>query len=110
MRKIIEWLANGATGMSSETMAYTALGVKYKSACHPYDPSDFNRCLLLLEAAPIVRVSFPEIRELSPEWAAIIDHWDELEKLFLGEAGRDWSKSKHAPKTYKRMLHLRGKQ
>jgi len=58
MLEIIKWLANGETGMSSKAMAFTALGVKYKNACYyPYDPADLNRCLLLLEAAPIVRES-----------------------------------------------------
>lgn len=108
MLEIIKWLANGKTGISSKAMAFTALGVKYKDArYYPYDPADFNRCLLLLEVAPIVRESFPKIRELSPEWAAIIDHWDELERLFLDEVGRDWSKAQRAPKTYERMLQLR---
>ncbi len=110
MQKIIEWLNTGKTGLSSKTMAYVALGHVPDYCWEPADPADLNRCLLLLESAPIVREFFPKIRELSPEWAAIIDHWDELEKLFLDEAGRDWSKSKRAPKTFERMLQLRGKQ
>jgi len=110
MQNVLEWLANGETGMSSETMAFMAIGVVKRDHYFPHDPSDFNRCLLLLEAAPIVRESFPKIRELSPKWAAIIDHWDELERLFLDEAGRDWSKAQKAPKTYERMLQLRGEK
>ena len=111
MIKILEWLANGETGASSKTMAFAVSGIKYKYATHPHDPADFNRCLMLVEAEPMVCNSFPKIRELSPEWAVIIDHWDELERLFLDEAGRDWSKANRAPKTYERMTQLlRGMQ
>lgn len=107
MQKIIEWLANGDTGLSSETMAFMALGVVKKWSAHPHDPSDFNRCLMLLEAEPMVRDSFPKLRELSPQWAVIIDHWDELRELFIDEAGLNWSKKQSATKTYDRMCELR---
>lgn len=109
MLKIIEWLANGATGASSKTMAFIALGVKPEYCHFPADPSDLNRCLLLLEAEPMVRLSFPKLRELSPQWAAIIDHWDELERMFLDEAGlvRD-PFLLHTPKTYDFMCKILG--
>lgn len=110
MLKIIEWLANGDTGLSSETMAFMALGVKKNHSHHPHDTSDLNRCLLLLEAEPMVRLSFPKLRELSPQWAALIDNWDELERMFLDEAGlvRD-PFLLHTPKTHDYMCKLLGK-
>jgi len=104
--KILDWLAQGQPGVSSETMAFTALGVSRRYASAPSDPSDFNRCLLLVDEVPEVRDAFPRIRALSPKWAAIIDHWDELKELFIGEVGWDWSNGLAAPKTFQRMKDL----
>jgi len=104
MREVIlEWLANGQTGISSETIAFTALGIKYNKARHPYDPADFNRCLLLVEKCPEIINHFDKIKKLSPEWNAIISNWNEIKELFIQEVGWDWSKAYSAPKTYNRM-------
>ena len=41
---------------------------------------------------------------VSPEWKALVARWDELEALFLEEAGDlDWSSGKDARKTYDAM-------
>lgn len=106
---IIRWLANGQRGASSETMAFCALGVEQDRpywSDHPRDPADFNRCLLLVCVAPEVRKSFSELAKLSPQWRAVIDHWDELESMFVEEAGLNWEKSKRARKTFARMCEL----
>jgi hypothetical protein len=106
---IIRWLATGEIGESSKAMAFKALGQDTPNKSYPLDPDDFKRCLKLLKAAPLVRLHFPSIREPSPTWANIIDHWDELEALFIEEAGTDWNTRWSAPRTYARMQELREK-
>ena len=109
-KKIIEWLVNGDTGISSELMAATACGIDRKKwgPRTPSDPSDFNRCLKLLKAVPEVKNHMPEIANLSETWAALIERWDEVEKCFLEEVGLDWEKSrtKAARKTYELMKEI----
>lgn len=106
---VLNWFANGQTGLSSKAMAFAAVGIEYShrySADHPSDPADFNRCLLLLEAIPEVRNHFDKVAELSNIWRALVARWDEVEKCFLDEVGRDWSKARSAPKTYKLMKSI----
>ena len=88
-------------------MALTALGSPPRFARYPLDPADFNRCLKLIKSAPEVRGAFPAIRSLDSVWEKLIDHWDELQALFVEEVGWDWSKARSAPKTYDRMQELR---
>lgn len=111
--KILEWMATHRTGLSSEAMAYCALGLQRKGMWngteHPHDPSDFNRCLLLLDQVPEVRDHFPSIADLSPQWSALIAHWDELTKQFVHEVGWAWSKHEAAPVTYMRMQQVLNK-
>lgn len=103
--EIISWLATGERGMSSETMAFTALGQKCE-VHHPLDPADLNRCIKLVRSCPSVKERFNDIACLNAEWNTIINHWDELEKMFIDEVGYDWSKSDSAPNTCRRMKEL----
>ncbi|GAG26436.1 unnamed protein product, partial [marine sediment metagenome] len=60
-KKILEWFANGETGTSSEAMAFAAAGIANKSSfgnSTPSDPSDFNRCLKLINQVPEVKDKF----------------------------------------------------
>ena len=103
---ILAWLANGRVGLSSKTMAMTALGVPVAEVNHPHDPDDLNRCLLLLKAAPVVREAFPKIAALSPVWAALIKRWDDIEASFFAECGLDWCKSTNGRATYALMRRV----
>lgn len=108
--KILEWMATHRTGLSSEAMAYCALGLQRKGMWdgteHPHDPDDFNRCLLLLQQVPEIREYFPSIAELSPQWSAIIENWNRIEKQFISEAGLNWQKSGFATVTYALMREV----
>ncbi len=105
-KAIMRWMFEGERGSSSECMAAVALGFTPRHNYPPADPADLNRCLKLVKAAPSVRGRFKEIAALSKQWKAVIDHWDELETMFVAEVGWNWSNGQSAPKTYKRMKAL----
>lgn len=116
--RLILWLLMGETGISSETIAYAMSGVKVQDLqkehiCYkvkpyrwdvPYDPSDFRRCLKLLEYIPEWRERLPEVAEHFPEWKPFIENWDELEFLYEEEKQRE---DGEMPKLYARMKELR---
>jgi len=104
---IINWLANGERGMSSEVMAFAALGKESKNgAFSPLDPSDLNRCIKLVKDAPEVKDAFLKISGLSDKWKIVIDNWDRLVESFVNEVGYDWCLKQRAPNTYKLMKEL----
>ena len=110
--RILNWLFHGRVGMSSKAMAAVFAGMQEKyspSYTIPFDPSDFNRCLMLLEVVPEGREMMGEVAKINPEWKLIVNRWDEIERCFIDEAGLDWSKSDSAPKTAKLMREVVGR-
>jgi len=107
--KIMNWLAHGERGISSETLAFKSIGIDHESGYAPSDPSDFNRCLKLVDAIPEIKLHFDSIAKISDKWKKVIDNWDKLEKMFCDEVGRNWSKSAFMPaeKTYNFMRSLK---
>jgi hypothetical protein len=108
-----EWMAVGHHGLSSATLFFHATGVRpgylrdrNTPVDHPHDPSDLNRCLLLIDMAPEIGTKLPVMRDVSPQWAVLVAHWDDLVTTFNDEAGPDWSKAKSAPRTYAMMRGL----
>lgn len=101
-----EWLRNGERGISSETifevMTGIPLGQKHDT---PRDPSDFNRCYMLLLTVPEFRGRIKEVGEVFPDWKPLTDNWDELECLFEEESLRE---DRKAPKLYARLHELNG--
>lgn len=87
--EILNWLANGEVGMSSKTIAYKMAGIVYNDSygAHPLDPSDFKRCLKLVNMIPEIRPRLDEMRAVSKYWNALIENWDKLEKCFMDEVG-----------------------
>jgi hypothetical protein len=104
--KILRWFANGETGISSKTMAMAAIDLSYHRASHPHDPSDFNRCLLLIDYVPEIRLAMHKIAALSDVWARLVDRWEDIEETFILEAGWNWSKTHSAPATYDLMQEI----
>lgn len=97
------WLACGRRGTSSNTMFQTLTGVdalqdNYPS--HPHDPDDLDRCLQLLADVPELRERLSQMSSVSPEWAALIANWRQIEESHLTEVGLGWTKARSAPKTY----------
>lgn len=99
---IESWRRTDHVGISSDFMAAKLGNAGIRRYGHPHDPSDFGRCLTLLEAAPELREKLPEMAQESSEWAALVANWDELEALWNQELP-----SGKAPKMYKRMQELR---
>ena len=100
---VIEWLANGETGVSSKCMAmWLAFGQRTRDAFggYPHDPDDMDRCLKLLHSAPGLRERLPKMAEINNTWAALVARWDEIESMQLDEIGLGWTKARCAPKTY----------
>ena len=94
---LIEWFVNGETGMSSQTLAlWLSEGKRADRLAFPYDPSDFKRCLLLLDAVPELRKNLATLPALSREWAAIYQNWEVLETTLREELAT----GRQAPRTY----------
>ena len=106
IQKAMHWLLNGNTGLSSECMMATLLSGQpvegnYKASFHPSDPADFERCVGLLNAVPTFRVTLDVMKQVSKQWAILVEHWDDLENLLNQEISQ-----RSAPKTYARMKEL----
>lgn len=103
MRKVLLWMANGRTGISSKTIAsYICTGEKV-NGCTPCDPADFNRCLMLIKAVPELKDHLYKMKTLDAKWGKLVDNWDSLEKCFINEVGENWSNGGSAPVTYAAM-------
>lgn len=79
--QIIKWFLTGDVGTSSEAIVAQMTGIQTSRAGvgdHPHDGGDFERCHQLLEAVPEFRPRIKEMADRSPEWAALVEHWEEL--------------------------------
>lgn len=103
---LLVWFATGRVGCSSKALACAVLDIVPNEPYHPLDPADFNRCLIMLEAAPDAKQHIGKAADLTPEWAAIIKHWGEVEKTFLDEVGLNWQKGSSAPTTHALMKDI----
>lgn len=75
-----KWAASGDTGSSSKAMLSVMLGERPKTSfCYPHDGGDLGRCIGLLDAVPEYRERLAEMKAIGPAWAALIDHWPDLE-------------------------------
>jgi hypothetical protein len=105
----IRWLANGERGMSSEALFTRLSGINCTKGTsdgvarvdHPYDPADFRRCRLMLEACPELAVNLKNAAGMSPQWKDLVYLWDEI-CAAMDEECPNWRKpyAGSAPKTY----------
>lgn len=105
----IRWLEYGQQGFSVcnifwKTTGYKPdllLAINHPEARYPIDPDDLSRCRLLLEQVQTVRERFSVMRDVSPVWDALVEHWDDLCATMDKEAPY-WREGKiKAPETYK---------
>lgn len=91
-----EWIIKGRVGISSQTIWAVLNGVTtegpricthslHESYDVPHDPSDFGRCLDLLESVPGWRERLGEVAAVFPKWAPMVREWPRLEALWLEE-------------------------
>ena len=101
--EVLKWWKGDDTGISSRAIVCFFEGIPTDrwGYGHPLDPSDFGRCVRLLEVAPHYRKRLPEMTVLSNEWEVLAAHWDELEALY-----REELPTGSAPKLYDRMQEL----
>lgn len=100
-------LAEGKLGTSSKTMAHVLYGIpedmEPSSYDGPHDPSDFMRCMRLLEEVPQARSRIDELAQV-PGWDRLVPHFVELEQLYVSEQEQGTGR---APRLYERMRQLR---
>ena len=91
-RDALAWIVGGDTGTSSTAIWATMTGVPVALGWsnHPRDPDDIGRCFRLLALVPEWRERLPEMAAVSPQWAALVGHWPELEALWLSEGDGTW--------------------
>ena len=79
------WLDMGERGISSEAIVSHLTGSpisKYRDGHdYPRDPADFRRCQLLLQQAPLARLCFSAMASRSPQWARLVEAWDDIHAL-----------------------------
>lgn len=75
----LAWLEHGERGVSSEAIFSHLTGVPLCSRLSPpYDTGDLRRCRRLLAAVPEFAARLGEMRNVSPQWNALVERWDEL--------------------------------
>lgn len=108
---LIEWLAHGERGVSSNTMFTFITGVPANRDEYygvPHDPGDLRRCRLLCEAGLFIQRDLDKMKAVSPQWCAIVEHWDELCAL-MDEESPNWrtpKRGERAPKTFELLQSL----
>lgn len=97
-----KWWAGPDTGTSSKFLWRVLMGqcAPRQVTAVPHDADDFGRSQRLLVAIPGWRARIGEML-LSPSWKPLVEHWDELEKLY----NEEWPTGL-CPKLYARMKEL----
>lgn len=82
-----QWWSGRDTGISSLTICEVLADIQSPFPLHdvPYDPDDFGRCYRLLKLFPAWRDRLGEVAARFPEWAALVERWDEMTKLYEEE-------------------------
>jgi hypothetical protein len=100
----ITWHLSGEHGISSEAiydrLTYGVTSSRWHGN-YPLDPSDFRRCELLLRQVPDFRMRFHEMADVSPEWASLVERWDEIVAVFEDECPGVFTHEEHG----NRMAH-----
>jgi len=84
----IEWEDGLHVGSSSATIFAVMVGRRPRHVAQdrigaiPQDPDDFSRCHRLLRIKPEWRVRMVEVAQRFPAWAPLVEHWDELTRMF----------------------------
>ena len=105
-----EWLAHGNRGISSNAIFTVLAGLNVVGnwgLWPPADPADFVRCEKLLRAVPAFRERLCEMSKVSPVWAGLVAHWDDLVTSLDEEIPDVWGQGQGmAPSTYRLMQKI----
>jgi hypothetical protein len=95
------WIVKGNVGSSSKCIWAHMTGTITSGGedRYPRDLSDFNRCLLLLEAVPEWKARIHGMGAHGPAWDRLASNWDRLTESMIDEAGLNFSKGHNAPLT-----------
>ncbi|MFH1422718.1 MAG: hypothetical protein ABIH42_08425 [Planctomycetota bacterium] len=87
--KIVDWINDGDTGYSSQTLWSVMMGIEFNGASIPYDVWDFGRChrLLMLVNEKVRKKCLKDAALKYPRWVPFEREWDNLTRLFI--AGKD---------------------
>ncbi|HCD1107773.1 hypothetical protein [Morganella morganii] len=84
------WMSSDDTGLSSLYMASVLSDGGFTAEfAFPWDPSDFGRCIRLIEAVPEMAGFISKMQSHGPEWTAIVANWEEWKKLYHDENGEE---------------------
>lgn len=97
------WLASDDTGTSSRYLLQETIAPQMmpQATAWPADPSDFGRCIRLMEAVPLVREKLSWMAVDGGVWKNLVENWPELENLY-----REELPTGKAPKLYVRMKEI----
>lgn len=88
-KRALAWFQGNDTGTSSETIWFVMVGLAMKRGDTPSDRDDFGRCHRLILKMPEWRARLPELAAAHPRWAGIVEHWDELVRMYQ-RSPRHW--------------------
>ena len=77
--KALKWSLTDETSPSSRAMLLAFIGIELEEYDVPLSSEDFARCLGLLEAVPEFKAQMSKIKDVSPQWKKLVEHWSELE-------------------------------
>jgi hypothetical protein len=94
--RAMSWIVGATVGSSSKAIWSTMMRVRQGyHGDYPHDPDDYWRCRNLLRLIPEWRERLHEMSMHGPVWKALVEHWDEIEALFVSEAthpdDRQWA-------------------
>lgn len=106
-----EWLLNGDTGLSSESLLAAGLSIEKEGSWSGYqtpsDPSDLNRCIIFADNFPgIAQSAFEEYKIKGGELKIFAENYERIKSMFIAEVGYNWCDGKIAKKTYKEMKNI----
>lgn len=110
---VSDWLAGDHVGTSSLAILFGLTSLTPRDVfwgnsevsgssftATPSDPSDFRRCLFLLDAAPSLASQLWSMCAVSHGWAKLVRRWDHITQTFERECP-DWRNGfESAPETY----------
>jgi hypothetical protein len=92
-KRALTWAIGRDTGASSMAIMAVMTGNKPESRYdYPSDGGDLGRCLRLLDLIPEWKPRMSEMRAISPQWSALVDHWHELAELHASNSPRLYEK------------------